>query len=872
MLVSTFTTATAFAHPTVDPGPATAPTSALSTNGDYASDMFGDPWDFSNEEDVPDIKLAGCENCNGIALSGGWINVNTVNQSTIKLIRTWGAELPWGRDGRLHPANAGVYKRLSFSGCIDGIPGTSIMNMGVHFFTDTGVEGLMAFQMNGGCKEYDLDMGNAAQYLVPSKQAVWGGQVIRLEILRGGPGNFTPPNPALNIRLDWARLHRADAPAQPTAAIPVPQVLTPNEVGGADYATSNGNPFDMNSSADALDLHQMDTVNWSNGELSAWTNSNDPYVEFPLRSPFNTDRYHRFTADVCYGGAREVEFGNFPGGGMVARVAWFSPLTGRWTETQDIIIYPGCHTMTMDLSTSPAVAVNDENTVAKIGWRGVPVSRLRFDLNEDPGRRQFWLRDIKFADDAAFSGTYPITFKNAAGTPNTTAEVFVTTTRGAFDGTKVGQVNVPADANAVTTFNWNGNDASGNAMPNGTYWVYVVMRNGGNVGTNIANGPLRLEKPVSATPACFTPVSPTRVLDTRTGQGGNIVALAGGATTEMGVAGVSGLPATGIQAVVMNITVADTFADGYITAWPSGEGQPGVSNVNFAPGQTRSNLSTVKIGANGKVNLFNSAGVTNLIVDVMGYYGSCASTSGGGRFTAVTPSRVLDTRDGTGARKGPIGPNGTIDFGVLNVGGVPASGVTAVALNVTLDQPTGNGYLSVWPGGEGWPGTSTHNFTPGRTVANLVIVKVGANGRVNVLNSAGSSNVIADVVGYYSGNGKAFVPISPQRIADSRTGPQLSGPLVAGGTVAVSLAGYGPVPGNAASVVLNVTSTDAAVQTFITVWPNGVGRPNASTVNPLPGGAVPNHAYLKVGADGKLAVYLDSGYSNVIVDVFGYMV
>ena len=114
---------------------------------------------------------------------------------------------------------------------------------------------------------------------------------------------------------------------------------------------------------------------------------------------------------------------------MNARFAWYDEGGQIWSETQDIIIYPGCNRMTIDLATIAAVAVNDENTIYKAGWRGQRITALRFDLNEDPGVRNFSLRDIRLADDAAFaSGTYPITFSSthAAGR----ADIFVTTDAG----------------------------------------------------------------------------------------------------------------------------------------------------------------------------------------------------------------------------------------------------------------------------------------------------------------------------------------------------------------------------------------------------------------------------------------------------------
>jgi len=334
------------------------------------------------------------------------------------------------------------------------------------------------------------------------------------------------------------------------------------------------------------------------------------------------------------------------------------------------------------------------------------------------------------------------------------------------------------------------------------------------------------------------------------------------------VTGVGGVPSTGVTAVVMNVTVDQPSNSGYLSVWPSGEGRPLVSNLNFSPGQTVPNLVTVKVGANGRVNVFNPFGYAHVIADVVGYYTTAKVPSG--KFTAVSPSRALDTRDGTGAPAGPVVGGTSIDVGVVGTAGVPASGVSAVAINVTVDQPTGNGFLTVWPTGQPRPLASSHNFTPGLTVANLVIAKVGAGGKVSIFNSTGTTHVVGDVIGYFSDQGGQFVPVSPQRLLDTRdsTGG-IAGPVWGQWTISPGVGGVGPVPPDAGAAVVNVTSVNDDVG-YVTVWPSGVARPLASTLNPRPGVAVPNQAYLKLGSAGRLDAFNLVGANQLIIDVFGY--
>jgi hypothetical protein len=156
-----------------------------------------------------------------------------------------------------------------------------------------------------------------------------------------------------------------------------------------------------------------------------------------------------------------------------------------------------------------------------------------------------------------------------------------------------------------------------------------------------------------------------------------------------------------------------------------------------------------KVGADGKVSVYNNAGTTHVVLDVVGWFGADDATAGA-RYNALSPSRILDTRTGTGGFSAPVGPGGTISPTVIGVGGVPASGVSAVVLNVTVTQPTAESFLTVFPSGAPRPLASNLNFVAGQTVPNLVMAKVGADGKVSVFNNLGTSHVIFDVVGWYS--------------------------------------------------------------------------------------------------------------------------
>jgi hypothetical protein len=370
----------------------------------------------------------------------------------------------------------------------------------------------------------------------------------------------------------------------------------------------------------------------------------------------------------------------------------------------------------------------------------------------------------------------------------------------------------------------------------------------------------------------MTPVVPTRLLDTRdgTGRGGNAAPLGPGGQLDLAVTNVAGIPSTGVEAVVLNVTVTTPTAGGWLAIWPTGAPQPLVSNLNFVPGQTVPNLVTVAVGTSGKVSIYNSAGSTNVVADIVGWY---ADTSGqpGGRFHATGPARVLDTRSGLGGT-GPVTQGTSVKLHVTGVGGVPSSGVTAVVMNVTVTEPTASGFLTVFPDNASRPLASSLNFVAGQTVPNLVLVAVPTSGTVDFYNSNGSVQVIADVVGWYdtdrSTNAGRFVPITPVRLLDTRDTGQPIGP---NGVAGLWIDGAASLPAwGISAVVTNVTVTQPTMPSYLTVYPDGNSPPLASNLNYVPGQTVPNLVAVKVGTDGRIAFFNLQGWTQVIVDASGY--
>jgi uncharacterized protein YkwD len=361
----------------------------------------------------------------------------------------------------------------------------------------------------------------------------------------------------------------------------------------------------------------------------------------------------------------------------------------------------------------------------------------------------------------------------------------------------------------------------------------------------------------------YHPVTPSRILDTRSGA----APLGPGATMDLQVAGQGGVPSTGVAAVVLNVAVTNPTSSSYLTVFPAASPMPTASNLNYGAAQTVPNLVTVKVGSGGRVSLFNAVGNVDVIADVAGWYDDGTSSTGC-RYHPLTPARILDTRYGSG----PVGAGSTLGVQVTGQGGVPSTGVSAVVLNVAVTGPTAPSYLTVFPGGAPMPTASNLNFVGGQTVSNLVIAKVGSDGRLSVFNAAGAVHVIADVAGWYdngtSSTGGRFHPVTPSRILDTRFG---SGPAGPGSTTDLPVTGQGGVPASGASaVVLNVTVTGPTAPSYLTAFPTGVTMPTASNLNFVAGQTVPNLVSATLGAGGRLSLFNAAGTTHMIADLAGW--
>ncbi|MBB5870908.1 hypothetical protein F4553_004287 [Allocatelliglobosispora scoriae] len=390
---------------------------------------------------------------------------------------------------------------------------------------------------------------------------------------------------------------------------------------------------------------------------------------------------------------------------------------------------------------------------------------------------------------------------------------------------------------------------------------------------------------ISGEISTYHQLPPQRILDTRSGLGTPKAPIGPGGQVQLSVLGVGGVPASGVTAVVLNVTVTAPTTDGYLTVYPTGSTRPTVSSLNFAKGWTGANSVTAAVGATGKVSFFNASGNTHVIADVVGYYQADSGAADGGQYHPLNAQRVFDSREDWGVQLG-----GLEDFHlILDFESSANPHITAWAVNITAASPKGGGFLTAWDGKEGQrPGTSTLNFATGKTVPNMAIVPVSecdidpectGMPMIGIYNGAlAGVDVIVDIVGYFDDGildgGLRFQPAPPTRIADTRSGFGGAGTL-GGNTIKKITPAMTVAWADTRALVMNVTAVAPSKSTYLTLWPAevaGLPKPTVSNLNPVAGQTVANASITVIGPNRGINIYNYNGSTNVIVDVVGSFV
>ena len=374
--------------------------------------------------------------------------------------------------------------------------------------------------------------------------------------------------------------------------------------------------------------------------------------------------------------------------------------------------------------------------------------------------------DTRLSVKAATGSYNPVLIRGLAGVPNTASAVVLNVT-----------VVNPEGGGYVTVFPWGDpalpNTSNVNIQRSGQMvanLVTVRLGGDGRIGlyTSIAADLLvdvfGYYSPSGATRAGrFIPLTPQRLLDTR----GNATVGAGGVVSLSLPAVITNRPDfKDSEGLVLNVTAVNSRLRangvGYWSAYPAGQDPGTTSNINISStGQTIANQVIVKPSATG-VDFYSYAG-GDLLVDLMGYYtGTGAAVSDDGLFVPVSPTRLLDTR----SSPNPLGANvalhhgWTVEVGTAGQAGIPNSGASAVALNVTMTRAQGEGYITAYPAGTVRPYSSNLNADKaGVTAPNHVQLATGTRG-VSFY-SYGGTDLIVDIFGWFVGGTKGSTQNAP---------------------------------------------------------------------------------------------------------------
>jgi hypothetical protein len=391
-----------------------------------------------------------------------------------------------------------------------------------------------------------------------------------------------------------------------------------------------------------------------------------------------------------------------------------------------------------------------------------------------------------------------------------------------------------------------------------TYTVRVVARNRAGEGPPAVSAPFRLS------PA-FVPVLGTRWFDTRTGIGPVRAGLVTPDTPlTIPMTGIGPIPATGVGALALNVTATNATQAGFITVHDCDAPTPNVSALNFNAGEAVANTVLIPPNTNGRV-CFTTSTPTHLIADLTGWF---PDNTG---FIPVPGTRWFDTRTGIGpVRAGLVTPDTPLTIPMTGIGPIPATGVGALALNVTATNATQAGFITVHDCDAPTPNVSALNFNAGEAVANTVLIPPNTNGRVCFTTST-PTHLIADLTGWFPDN-TGFIPVPGTRWFDTRTGigPVRAGLVTPDTPLTIPMTGIGPIPATGVgALALNVTATNATQAGFITVHDCDAPTPNVSALNFNAGEAVANTVLIPPNTNGRVC-FTTSTPTHLIADLTGW--
>ncbi|MFI0791563.1 hypothetical protein ACH4OY_02495 [Micromonospora rubida] len=361
----------------------------------------------------------------------------------------------------------------------------------------------------------------------------------------------------------------------------------------------------------------------------------------------------------------------------------------------------------------------------------------------------------------------------------------------------------------------------------------------------------------------FVPLHPAvPVLDTRTGVGGVSTAPGPASTTTFPVLGVGAVPATGVRAVLVRVAVTTPSATTWLTVYPDGASRPSMVALNAKAGERVSNTAVVRVGANGRLAIYNNAGTTSIIVDVQGYFTTATGGSWGG-LVPVAQSRVVDTRYGVGTSTGVIAPGASRTVN-LATGGVPV-GASAAFATVTVSGATANGWLTSQPAGS-TVASPILDYQQSIPTASGLVLRLAADGRATLTNRGTTAiHLWIDVMAYFTPTATAGSGLRPVtgRIHDQQVAANTAVDVQVAGTSGLPLRGVAAV-----AVDLYARGTASG---WLKAWTPGTTEPGVSQTQYPANISRRSLTFVKPDSAGRIRVRNSSGAEiRLVVELQGW--
>lgn len=383
--------------------------------------------------------------------------------------------------------------------------------------------------------------------------------------------------------------------------------------------------------------------------------------------------------------------------------------------------------------------------------------------------------------------------------------------------------------------------------------VMALMTCGALVGLSV-KAPTAHADPAAVSQ--YFSVNPTNLVDTRDGTGGVPAAkVSAGSTITFQVAGVADIPASGVSAVVLNVTALSAEAYGWLNLYPS-DAPVTTSTLTYQAGEDTTGEDFTQLTSTGQVSVKNNGGgATHLLVSVKGYFMDASASQAGGEYYPVESTYLYDTRPGhvTGSPTHddtPIPANSSVTIDVAGQQGIPATGATAVAVNVAVTSQTQTGWLTAYPSDQPQPTSAVVDFVPGESDSSFAVLPLTSTGKITMTNrSSGTLHLLVSVRGYFlgaaAGDGLGYTPTPTTVLLDTLTGAGVPGgatqPVAAGATFTFNVVeAAGLAEGTASVMALNINGRRPTNQGWLSSYPSEDADPLTPSVNFDDGGESAN--------------------------------